>query len=588
MQQLSDRVRHGQSSIVLATGAEGPLDQSPSLPPKPPTLHVTPLKEDTVERIDEVQRRAKQKTEVNRYIPKFLRGLFRKQGSFNKEILEVSRLLMKENSEADKRLREIVAYLRAENGWFDGVMSAFAQVQRTLQRRIDNQYSLEARLLVVDNKVVEAQTESRRKLQQLQESLDNVALALNDEKNARSETNARLAVSNDALEAETKARESFAHRLEAMHAALADEARAREGAEERLRGQHDRLDGISDILKSLQAALAGESKARESLGGRIDEITSLTGMVTEASEGIRLAKTEYDRLTRELRATEAALGSVQDLVTRTDERQLADASYIKRQLHLHAQSLATLDASARPTRGRKKTASSPGSPDRMDQNHFDSFYLAFENKFRGTRAEIKQRARVYVPFIKKVRVGKPESPVLDLGSGRGEWLELLRDEGLVGRGIDLNEFMVSECVERKLEVVQTDVIQYLGTLDSDSQGAVTAFHLIEHLPFTVLAKLFAESLRVLQPGGICIFETPNPDNLQVGSNRFYSDPTHLHPLPSALTKFVMSTTGFERLEVLPLHPDDNAVPLTDQADPFERFAHEMFFGAQDYAVIGRK
>jgi SAM-dependent methyltransferase len=563
MQQLSDKVRNGQSSIVLATGAEDPLDQSPSLPPKPPTLHVTPLKEDTAERIDEVQRRAKQKTEVNRYIPKFLRGLFRKQGSFNKEILEVSRLLMKENSEADKRLREIAAYLRAENGWFDGVMSAFAQVQRTLQRRIDNQYSLEARLLVVDNKVVEAQAESRQKRQQLQEILDNVA-------------------------SEAKARESFEHRLEGMYAALADEAKAREGAEERLRGQHDRLDGISDILKSLQEALAGESKARESLGGRIDEITSLTGMVTEASEGVRLAKTEYDRLGRELRAAEAALGSIQDLVTRTDERQLADASYIKRQLHLHAQSLATLDTSARPTRGRKKTAAAPGSPDRMDQNHFDSFYLAFENKFRGTRAEIKQRARVYVPFLKKARVGKPESPVLDLGSGRGEWLELLRDEGLVGRGIDLNEFMVSECVERKLDVAHADAIQYLGTLDTDSQGAVTALHLIEHLPFAVLAKLFAESLRVLQPGGICIFETPNPDNLQVGSNRFYSDPTHLHPLPSAFTKFVMSITGFERLEVLPLHPDDNAVPLTDQAAPFERFAHEMFFGAQDYAVIGRK
>lgn len=524
MQQLSDKVRNGQSSIVLATGAEGPLDQSPSLPPKPPTLHVTPLKEDTAERFDEIQRRAKQKTEVSRYIPKFLRGLFRKQGSINKEILEVSRLLMKENSEANKRLREIVAYLQAENGWFDGVMSAFAQVQRTLQRRINNQYSLEARLLVVDNKVAEARTESRRKQQQLQEILDNLAPALNDEKNARSETNERLAALNDALEAEAKERESFEHRLEGMHAALADEAKVREGAEERLRGQHDRLDGISDILKSLQGALAGESKARESLGERIDKITFLTGMVTEASEGIRMAK----------------------------------------------------------------TATSPGSPDRMDQNHFDSFYLAFENKFRGTRVEIKRRARVYVPFIKKARVGKPQSPVLDLGSGRGEWLELLRDEGLVGRGVDLNEFMVSECVERKLEVVQADVIQYLGTLDSDSQGAVTAFHLIEHLPFAVLAKLFAESLRVLQPGGICIVETPNPDNLQVGSNRFYSDPTHLHPLPSAFTKFVMSTTGFERLEVLPLHPDDNAVPLTDQAAPFERFAHEIFFGAQDYAVIGRK
>jgi len=238
--------------------------------------------------------------------------------------------------------------------------------------------------------------------------------------------------------------------------------------------------------------------------------------------------------------------------------------------------------------GKKKETEISDAFRNIEDHSNDAFYLAFENQFRGSRADIKQRVTVYLPFIRAAGAGKPQSPVLDLGCGRGEWLELLREKKLVGRGIDLNESMVAECRQRGFTVEQADVLEFLGSVPTKSQGAITAFHLIEHLPFPTLLKLFSESLRVLQPGGVCIFETPNPDNVQVGSNYFYSDPTHIHPLPKDYTKFVMSNAGFNRITVLPLHPAENPLPSTQDASPMESFIHQKFFGDQDYAIVGHK
>jgi len=247
-----------------------------------------------------------------------------------------------------------------------------------------------------------------------------------------------------------------------------------------------------------------------------------------------------------------------------------------------------LTASRPPGKGKGRAVHPTAGDDDITKREFDNFYLAFENKFRGSRRDIRERVKVYLPFLTKAEAGKRERPVIDLGCGRGEWLELLRDEKLVGKGIDLNEFMVAECVDRQLAVTKADALAHLTALTSETAGAITAFHVIEHLPFASLLRLCAESLRVLRPHGILILETPNPDNLQVGANRFYSDPTHRHPLPHALTRFVMASAGFKKIELLPLHPDANAVALADKATPLERLSYGLFFGAQDYAVIGRK
>jgi SAM-dependent methyltransferase len=224
---------------------------------------------------------------------------------------------------------------------------------------------------------------------------------------------------------------------------------------------------------------------------------------------------------------------------------------------------------------------------RAEADHsLDALYVSFEDQFRGTREDIKARCRVYLPLLKEAGLGTDERPILDLGCGRGEWLEVLQEEGLQARGLDLNAVLVEECREHGLEVVEGDLIAYLCTLPDASVGMVTGFHIIEHLPFDVLIALLDQTVRVLQPGGLAIFETPNPQNVLVGSCNFYIDPTHRHPLHSQMMQFLAEARGFCNVEILYLHPSEIS-PLRETTEVAKRF-NEYFYGPMDYAIVGRR
>ena len=148
-----------------------------------------------------------------------------------------------------------------------------------------------------------------------------------------------------------------------------------------------------------------------------------------------------------------------------------------------------------------------------EEDHvLDAMYATFEDQFRGTREDIKSRQAVYLPIIREANVGTEIAPVIDLGCGRGEWLELLHDQGLLAKGIDLNRIFLLTCRDMDLEVIEEDALTFLRQQKPSSAGAITGFHIIEHLPLKYLISLFDEALRVLQPGGVVIFETPNPEN----------------------------------------------------------------------------
>jgi SAM-dependent methyltransferase len=139
-----------------------------------------------------------------------------------------------------------------------------------------------------------------------------------------------------------------------------------------------------------------------------------------------------------------------------------------------------------------------------------------------------------------------------------------------------------------LVVTEGEAIAYLLAQPPSSFGAVTGFHIIEHLPFDTLIKLFEETVRVLKPGGLAIFETPNPENVLVGSCNFYYDPTHRNPLPSAMVKFLAEARGLCRIEIMNLHPYPESYRVEEgDLDVAQRF-NEYFYGPQDYAIIGWK
>ena len=224
-----------------------------------------------------------------------------------------------------------------------------------------------------------------------------------------------------------------------------------------------------------------------------------------------------------------------------------------------------------------------------EEDHLlDAFYVSFEDQFRGTRADIKQRLADYLPLVKAINAGTAKAPILDMGCGRGEWLELLQENELIAKGVDSNRVMVSQCQELGLEVINNDAIEYLRTLNANSLGAVTGMHIIEHIPFKRLIALFDEVLRVLKPGGVAIFETPNPENLIVGACNFYFDPTHLNPLPPEPMRFVMEARGFGSIEILRLHPYPDEFLLTEGAEQVQKMLNQLMYGPQDYALVAYK
>src|SRR5262249_7245881 len=147
---------------------------------------------------------------------------------------------------------------------------------------------------------------------------------------------------------------------------------------------------------------------------------------------------------------------------------------------------------------------------------------------------------------------------------------------------------VEQWRQQGLEVVESDALTYLRSLPDASVGAVTGFHIIEHLPLDELINVLDETVRVLTSGGVAIFETPNPGNVLVGSHTFYLDPTHRNPLPSAMMRFLAEARGLCRVEIRELHPCPAAVRVQEgELEVAQRF-NEYFYGPQDYAVIGWK
>lgn len=225
-------------------------------------------------------------------------------------------------------------------------------------------------------------------------------------------------------------------------------------------------------------------------------------------------------------------------------------------------------------------------------NALDELYVRFEERFRGSPELIRARAQHYLDLVRDAGAGTPEAPVVDLGCGRGDWLDLLREHGLSAIGIDNNQAFLALNRERGHTVVEADALQGLRAMADGSAGAITGMHIAEHLPFEVLVALIDECLRVLRPGGLLALETPNPENLAVASLYFYLDPTHRNPLPPDALSWIVEERGFADTRVVRLFEarDTNAPTLVSHDIPASGSINtllRMLHNAPDYVVLGR-
>jgi O-antigen chain-terminating methyltransferase len=222
----------------------------------------------------------------------------------------------------------------------------------------------------------------------------------------------------------------------------------------------------------------------------------------------------------------------------------------------------------------------------VSEEQLAPLYAAFIDRFRGSREAIVERVRTYLPTIQTAGAGTAERPVLDLACGRGEWLEVLRDAQLHGRGIDRNPLLVEQCRAHGFDVARGEILAYLRSAADASYGAITALHVVEHLTFTALVALLDETVRVLAPGGVAIFESPNAYNLLVGACTFHTDPTHHQPLAPEVLHFLAEARGLTRVEIRSLHRSPGLPALADDAPALLRRLAPHLEASEDYAVIG--
>jgi SAM-dependent methyltransferase len=241
--------------------------------------------------------------------------------------------------------------------------------------------------------------------------------------------------------------------------------------------------------------------------------------------------------------------------------------------------------------GTKPNGSDP-APRPPAEANLDAFYLGLSEAFRGPEVMVRSRVGAYIPDLEETH---HLGTVLDIGCGRGEMLEVLREANFDAYGIDLNRLCVDRCRQRGLTAELVGAREHLASIPHSSLGAITALHVVEHLELEDLIELIDLAMLALKPGGLLIFETPNPENVMVSSLYFYLDPSHLHPIPPLLLQFILASRGIVDLEVRRLQRDDSSVPGPVEGDPWfgdvkpivDAF-NARFACPPDYAILARR
>ena len=325
-------------------------------------------------------------------------------------------------------------------------------------------------------------------------------------------------------------------------------------------GLQGQVEAVATDLERTGSDVSALAKDMEAVGGLTKDVSALTAQ-SEKEQG-RLSET---------------VATVADQVTRVDTLG-AGLAAIQR-------SLAAVPAASVPAGQPGTTPKSDVEPvDEvpLDRLAAETVYAAIEDRFRGSPEAIREQQSNYLDLIKKLPGSKP---VVDLGCGRGEFLSLLAESDIAGVGVDLSSAFVAECQEQGLDVTEQDLLAFLGSQKDKSLRAVVSFQVLEHLPFPVLLRTYAEAFRVLVPGGLFLNETPNGANLAVGGSTFWLDHTHIRPLHPELLSHFAKFYGYTDIRVDLVSKPEVSWKLGPDASG--EAVGDAVLGLQEYVLAGQ-
>ena len=383
---------------------------------------------------------------------------------------------------------------------------------------------------------------------------------------------------------------------------------------------------ILAVNTALSSVAEAQGKFRETIQARerryhtlTSDIANSQGALENSIHAVNIALSSladaYGKYTESLEAREhryesrtAAIASAhEDLRTMLSVNQQA-VSAIKRAVEGHP---VRRPAGARvPATGGAPAPGDAGAPVQGSVAAFGSTldaykYVGFEDQFRGSREVILKRLETYIPhFVSGAGQASTRGDVLDVGCGRGEFLDLLAAQGISARGIDINHEMVEGCRARGLNVTETDAVTYLAALPDASLSGIFAAQVVEHLDPGYLLRFLELAFDKLERGGHLILETINPACWTAFFESYIRDITHRCALHPETLKYLTVASGFTRADIefrSPVPPQDRLQPvaLSESADAVVRNLTEAFngnveklnarmFTHMDYAVIAEK
>lgn len=217
-------------------------------------------------------------------------------------------------------------------------------------------------------------------------------------------------------------------------------------------------------------------------------------------------------------------------------------------------------------------------------------YTAFENRYRGDAENVRRQQESYLDYFPE------KGKIMDLGCGRGEFLELLEDRGREAEGVDISRQMIDICRDKGLTCERADLLEKLSASPDNALSGVFSSQVVEHLPPTYLQRLVETIYAKLRPAGTVILETVNPLSVFALVQIYFLDMTHQQPLHPQALRFLLENAGFERIEIRydsPLTKEAlQSLPAGDEIDEvlnrnFEKL-NDLLYAPANYAVIGVK